>query len=76
MIEKAFRDDGRPLIAVWHSQAVKGSEALQHNHALLLKMHGDWEDSDNRVLTNEEYEAAYGDLHAEKIDYKRPCRSC
>ncbi len=72
VIEKAFRDDGRPLIAVWHSQAVKGSEALQHNHALLLKMHGDWEDSDNRVLTNEEYEAAYGDLLAEKIDYKRP----
>jgi predicted ATPase len=72
VIEKVFRDAGRPLMAIWHSQAVKGSEALQHNRALLLKMHGDWEDSDNRVLTNEEYEAAYGDLRPEKIDYKRP----
>ena len=73
VLERVFKQAGRELMPIWHSQAAKkGAEALQHNRGLLLKMHGDWEDSENRVLTREEYQSAYGDLQAEAIDYLRP----
>ncbi len=72
VLETAFRDAGRPLLPIWHSHAVRGAEALQHNRPLLLKMHGDWEDSENRILTRKQYEDAYGDLDTEHIDHRRP----
>lgn len=86
VIETAFAQAGKPLLPVWHSQAIKGAEALQRNEPFLLKLHGDWQDMQNRVLTREEYEAAYGDADVARIDYTRaipqllsillPGRSC
>jgi predicted ATPase len=72
VIETVFAQAGKPLAPVWHDQAVAGSEALQHNEAFLLKLHGDWKHMNTRVLTREEYETAYGDADLNQIDHHRP----
>lgn len=72
MIESVFHDAGLPLMAVWHSYAIQGTKAFQRKQPFLLKLHGDWEDIEHRVLTKEDYNSAYGDGTAAKLDYELP----
>ena len=49
---------------VWHDKVNLAVRALERNGTVLLKLHGDWEDPDHRVLTLSEYRQNYGDAEA------------
>lgn len=62
VLEKVFIDAGCPFeLTVWHSKANLAIPALAENLTVLLKIHGDWHDPDDRVLTFSEYKENYGD---------------
>ena len=72
VIETAFAQAGRNLTPYTHAQAKKGIEALQQDRPFLLKLHGDWADPATRILTLEEYKAAYGDTTGRDITFTLP----
>ncbi len=72
VLETCFRQHNIELRAFPGSQAKYGVEALQQSKPFLLKLHGDWEDFENRVLTLEEYEKAYGHSSPECMDVSLP----
>jgi hypothetical protein len=72
VIETAFSQRDIPLKPILGSKIEYGVEALQQGKPFLLKLHGDWEDCDNRVLTLEDYEKAYGNGAPEATDSLRP----
>jgi predicted ATPase len=62
LLEKVFQNAGCPFeLVVWHSKANLAIPALAENLTVLLKIHGDWRDPDDRVLTYAEYKENYGD---------------
>ena len=56
---------------VWHDKVNLAVRALERNGTVLLKLHGDWEDADHRVLTLSEYRQHYGEAQAE-INFDLP----
>lgn len=60
VLEQAFKQGKRPFDRVVRGVEVDTiGEALDLNHHLLLKVHGDAEDRTHRILTLREYEANY-----------------
>src|SRR5205823_285531 len=56
VLEKVFRDAGRPFrLLLWGGKADLGREALVEDYHVLLKLHGDAADAEDRVLSAEEY---------------------
>ena len=65
VLERVFQHEGCPFeTVVWHSKLNLAVRALERNGTVLLKLHGDWEDPDHRVLTLSEYKQNYGDAEA------------
>jgi len=48
------------------------NRALQQQRRRLLKLHGDWEERTDRILTKSQYEKHYGSADATKIDFSLP----
>lgn len=64
VLERVFQSAGCPFdVVVWGEKADLVLKAYQRNRRFLLKIHGDVEDSDDRVLTLEEYRRHYGELN-------------
>jgi HAD superfamily phosphoserine phosphatase-like hydrolase len=63
VLEMAFEDAGLPFRQVFSGTQIRqASRAVQLNEHCLLKLHGDYRDSEHRVLTLTEYEREYGAL--------------
>ena len=73
VLEKAFDQAGASFVKiVWGVKADLATEALQQNRRFLLKVHGDAEDSTERILTQGEYLDQYGSADGSEIDFSRP----
>jgi predicted ATPase len=72
VLETCFRQHNIQLPAFPGSKAEYGVEALQQSKPFLLKLHGDWEDFADRILTLEEYQTAYGNSTPECADTNLP----
>jgi predicted ATPase len=70
VLESVFEAQRCPLEVARGSNVEHFVKAFQQNQAFLLKLHGDWDIQDGRVLTKAEYEKAYGDPI--EIDFKLP----
>lgn len=71
VLEQEFAKAGRPFEQiVWGVTTSSMLGALQVNRRFLLKVHGDVEDSHNRVLTRHEYNEQYGELIAGEVETK------
>lgn len=67
VLERTFTDAGHAFEqVVWGATPDSVVRALQRDSHILLKIHGDVADTQNRVLTRTEYKALYGDLLAGK----------
>jgi len=73
VIETAFKQaDNEFQHVVWGVKADLATKALQQNRRFLLKIHGDSEDSTERILTKSDYEAQYCSPSTSQIDFARP----
>lgn len=73
LLELAFERAGKRFDqVVWGARTALLVGALQQQRPYLLKLHGDVLDSEDRVLTRSDYERAYGNLAATKIDGTLP----
>ena len=72
VLETAFSQHGIPVRPLYGSKVEYDVEALQQSKPFFLKLHGDWEDCDNRVLTLQEYETAYGNREPDRTDWSCP----
>jgi hypothetical protein len=68
LVEAAFHQAGRDLQAVWGSRATLAIEAFHRNSPVLLKIHGDISDPNERILTEEEYNRYYGNAGSSPHD--------
>lgn len=69
VLEIAFEDARRPFAEIFKgSQIREASRALQLDQPFLLKLHGDYSDSENRILTLEEYAREYGHSDPGQVD--------
>ena len=57
---------------VWGVRADLATIALHQNRRFLLKIHGDVEDSVDRVLTKSDYQKQYGSIDGSEIDFSLP----
>jgi tRNA A-37 threonylcarbamoyl transferase component Bud32 len=73
VLEVAFARKGEPFTGIVYGRAVGPVlSALRNNDRLLIKLHGDCTDAEDRVLTLEEYEAAYGSSTPSSVDIQKP----
>lgn len=72
VLERAFEQAGKKLLRFVHSQASLASEAFQQGKAFVLKLHGDWQDQQTRILTLNEYAGAYGEIDRGEINFNLP----
>lgn len=70
LLEHVFDHFDCPFpVRVWHDKVEAAIGSLAENRLTLLKLHGDWEFSAERVLTLAEYEEHYG-ASKDKINFK------
>ena len=61
VLETAFHDAGRPFADIFNGARIReATHAIQFGEPFLLKLHGDYRDSEHRVLTLTEYAREYG----------------
>ena len=61
ILEHAFEADGQPFeVVVCGAKPDMINKAVQQGRRRLIKLHGDWEESSDRILTKAEYEEHYG----------------
>lgn len=73
VLERVFEGSGQSFEScVWGSKINQGKMAFREGRRCLLKLHGDVDDPDDRVLTKTEYEQHYGDLDAVDISKDLP----
>jgi hypothetical protein len=71
VLETAFSQSGQPFKkTIVGARLVQGAEGLHGNLRYLLKLHGDFDDSENRILTASDYREHYG--ADDGIDPQRP----
>ena len=71
LLENVFAARGcRFPVCVWHDKAYAMLGSLARNSLALLKLHGDWQFPDQRVLALSEYRKQYGSKT--KIDFHLP----
>jgi hypothetical protein len=73
VLEKAFDQADRHFkYVVWGAKTDIAVKSFNRNWTLLLKIHGDVEDRDDRILTDNDYTRAYGDLDKGAMDPSLP----
>ena len=73
VLEAAYEEALRPFQRVFSGAHIReASRAVQLNERCLLKLHGDYQDSENRILTLAEYERQYGRGTPGTIDMNLP----
>ncbi len=74
VLEKVFEDSGaRFEQTIWGARIRMAQKAVTQNKRYLLKLHGDVEDDEDRVLTLDEYEKNYGGADKPgQIDFNKP----
>lgn len=73
VLEQVFQEAGYPFEhVVWGVKADLATRALHENRRFLLKIHGDVEDSTDRILTRADYERWYGLSNSSDIDFSLP----
>jgi hypothetical protein len=61
LLEEVFKQAGIPFeYMVWGAKADIATTALTRNRRVLLKLHGDSEDSTDRILLKDDYDRQYG----------------
>lgn len=71
VLETAFARSESPFRHIFSGGAMAGSGAVQTSEQALLKIHGDLDDLEHRILTFEEYEAHYGPDDGQLLDLER-----
>jgi predicted ATPase len=71
VVETVFKRAKKDLSSLFHPHIKRGHEYHQKGLPALIKLHGDWSQLDSRILTNDEYQAAYGDETGTEIDFSR-----
>jgi phosphoserine phosphatase len=70
VLEAAFEDAKRPFSKIFSGAHIReASRAVQLNEPCLLKLHGDYRDSEARIVTISEYARHYGSEDPNKIDF-------
>lgn len=60
VVERAFASNGKVIEAFWsRSLQSRGPQSFREERLFLLKLHGDFDDETDRVLTLDEYQKAY-----------------
>jgi SIR2-like protein len=73
VLEEAFKRQNRRFEQeVWGAKASLATRALYQNRRFLLKIHGDAEDSSDRILTRSDYEKYYGNADGSDVDFSLP----
>ena len=73
ILEKVFEQAGQPFEqVVYGAKPDMISLAMRQGRRRLLKLHGDWEERTDRILTKSEYEQHYGSSVVSAIDFKLP----
>ena len=73
VLETAFEDAGRRFEEVFSGTLIKrASRAIQLGQPFLLKLHGDYLQLEDRILTLTEYAQEYGSADPGSIDFDRP----
>ena len=73
VVELAFRDAGKPFSDIFHGSRIReASHAIQFDEPFLLKLHGDYKDSEHRILTLSQYATEYGNPDPSKADLDLP----
>jgi HAD superfamily phosphoserine phosphatase-like hydrolase len=69
VLEAAFKHTNRPFDRVYSGPCIRdASRAVHLNERCLLKLHGDYRDSENRILTLTEYIREYGGATPDDIN--------
>jgi hypothetical protein len=73
LLEIVFEDAGKPFGRVFPGSHIReASRAIQLNQPFLLKLHGDYNEADSRVLTLREYDREYGGREPNCVDFDLP----
>jgi hypothetical protein len=73
VLEEVFKQAGVPFEReIWGANADISTEALNQHKRFLIKIHGDAEDGENRVLTKNDYARHYGSSDGSSINFKLP----
>jgi hypothetical protein len=73
VLERVFVLSGVPFEdRVWGGKVSAAISGFQREARILLKLHGDVEDGEDRVLTRAEYAQAYGSLTESSLDLRKP----
>lgn len=72
VLERTYQEAGVRMGVYWGASTDSGVRALREHRPVLLKLHGDCDDCNDRVLTAEEYEKHYGSLNPGQLDLTRP----
>jgi phosphoserine phosphatase len=73
VLEAAFEDAHRSFSQVFSGARIReASRAVQLNEPCLLKLHGDYRDSEGRILTVTEYAREYGSADPNEINFELP----
>lgn len=72
VLEAAFEDAGRPFKEMFPGSRIREAHrAIQLGEPFLLKLHGDYLDSESRVLTLKQYVREYGHSDPGKVNLSR-----
>lgn len=72
VLEAAFEDAGRPFKEVFPGSRIREAHrAIQLDEPFLLKLHGDYLDSESRVLTLSQYVREYGHSDPTRVNLNR-----
>lgn len=72
VLERAFEEGDSPFEKIVPGDKTTAtSKALITNQRVLVKLHGDWEEPETRVLTLSDYRRAYGGTEPTSIDRTR-----
>jgi predicted ATPase len=72
LLENVFANCGCHFpVVIWHDKVEAMTPFIAENSLCLLKLHGDWQFPQERVLTLSEYQKQYG-LSADEIDFSLP----
>ena len=73
VLKKVFEQNGQQFEeVVWGGRSLEVRKLLYEGQRFLLKLHGDAEDSTDRVLTKSEYQMQYGSEDASHVNLSLP----
>lgn len=73
VLERAYEARGRPFKQIIHgARPDETNRALHQNHLKLIKLHGDWAERSEQILTLSDYQLHYGYRDGNTIDLSLP----